>query len=163
MKLLLAIGALCITAGMSSGGSSTLVIDVRPEAYVNPASLDLTFNVNNPGQIIDSTPLQATGWVRALPAQRIRVTASAALFDPAGVSFAPQSLQWAGVLTRATGGAATGVCTSGSFLSGGPQDLITGWQESGIASCTLTFSLATASAWVKGSYHARIALAAAAQ
>jgi len=70
MKLLLAIGALCITAGMSSGGSSTLVIDVRPEAYVNPASLDLTFNVNNPGQIIDSTPLHVTGYQRILLIRR---------------------------------------------------------------------------------------------
>ena len=163
MRLLLGIVALCVAAGLSSGGSSTLTIQVQPEAYVNPASIDLTFNVIHPGEMIDNTSLQVYGWVRALPGQSIRLTASAALLDPSGAPVDPRWLHWAGALTRATGGAATSSCTNGSFSFSGPQDLVAGWKESGIAMCAITFSLATGSDWRDGSYHARVALAVRAQ
>jgi hypothetical protein len=66
-------------------------------------------------------------------------------------------------MASAKEGAAAAVCTGGSFGSGGPQQLIAGWTESGIATCTITFRLATDALWPPGTYSGRIEFSLLAQ
>ena len=136
--------------------NSALVIQINPEAHLDPSTIQLTFPVTNPGEVVTSQPVTVTAWVRALPGQQIHLTAQmSGLTGP--------SLQWQSASGRATGGGTTAVCASGDFSSGQTQQLIQGWTQSGIATCTLTFSLATQSTWQPGTYTGSVALNLSAQ
>jgi hypothetical protein len=145
------------------GQSSGLVVQVNPEAYVSPASIQLSFSVNNPGDTVSSQPAAITGWVRALPGQQIRLSALAgSLTGPAGPEPA-SAIGFAGTMTNATGGAKAASCATGSFSGSSAQPLVAGWGESGIATCTVTFTLSSDAAWPAGLYTARIALSVLSQ
>jgi hypothetical protein len=140
-----------------SSGGSALVIRINPEAHLNLSCAQLSFLVTNPGEIATSAPVTITAWVRALPNQQIRLTALPVnLAGPAG-AIPPGTIAWNGTMTSPpTGGATAAACTSGSFGAGGPQQLISGWTQSGIARCTVTFTLATDAAWPQGAYSGQV-------
>jgi hypothetical protein len=140
-----------------SSGGSALVIRINPEAHLSPASTRLSFLVPNPAEIAISTPVTITAWVRALPNRQIRLTAQAVnLTGPVG-AIPLGTIAWNGTMTSTpTGGAAAAACTSGSFGAGGPKKLISGWTRSGIAVCTVTFTLATDAAWPQGAYSGQV-------
>jgi len=145
------------------GQSSGLVVQVNPEAYVSPSSIPLSFSVNNPGDVVSSQPVSITGWVRALPGQQIRLSALAAsLTGPAGPEPA-SAIGFAGTMTNATGGAKAATCAAGGFSGASAQPLVAGWGQSGIATCSVTFTLASDTGWPAGAYTARIDLTAASQ
>ena len=149
------------------GQRSGLVVQVNPEAYVSPSSIQLSFSVSNPGDVVSLPPVEITGWVRALPGQTIRLSALAgSLTGPAGPEPA-SAIGFTGTMTRATGGAKAANCATGSFsgdFSGSTaQPLIAGWGQSGIATCSVTFALTSGSGWPAGVYTARIGLDVAAQ
>jgi len=141
---------LILSSGLAwagSGGSSGLVIQVKPEAWVDPPDIHLTFQVNQPGEVVDSAPLTVTGWVRALPGQPIRILASS-----------DRSVDWSSFRLSATGGAAAASCLSGGLDTGLTQDLVSNWTQSGIIRCSITFHLHSQNDWLPGTYNVRIAL-----
>jgi hypothetical protein len=138
--------------------NASLVIQVKPEAHLNPTAIPLTFTVANPGEVVVSQPVAVTAWVRALPGQQILLTAQlGTLAGPNGAAPASSlawvgALAWVGSMGRATGGGTTAACTSGDFSGGSVQSLISGWNQSGIATCNVSFSLSTDSTWTPGTY-----------
>jgi hypothetical protein len=55
--------------------NSGLVVQVNPEAHLNPSTAQLSFAVTNPGETVVSAPVTITAWVRSLPNQQIQLTA----------------------------------------------------------------------------------------
>ena len=138
--------------------STSLVIRIQPESHLSPSSIPLSFTVVRPGETIVSEPVEVTGWVRSLPGQSIQLTVQTALTGPAG-TVSGSRLSWTATQGRATGGGLTSTCTRGSFTGGAIQSLISGWSESGIATCNVSFALTTASDWPTGTYSGRAILA----
>lgn len=133
-------------------GASALVLRIEPEAHLSPSSAAFSFAVNEPGETVLSAPISITAWVRALPNQQIQLAAQGIrLTGPAGAVPA-SAVTWSGVMANATAGARAAACTSGSFGATSPWQLIAGWTQSGIATCTVTFSLETAASWARGAY-----------
>jgi hypothetical protein len=146
--------ALAVRAQSSRG--SALVVQVNPETHLNPSTTQLSFLVTNPGETVVSAPVTISAWVRALPNRQIRLTAQPVnLIGPAGAVPAG-AITWNGAMASATEGATAAVCTSGSFGAGGPQQMISGWTQSGIAQCQVTFTLTTDAAWPQGTYSGQI-------
>ena len=112
--------------------TTTLVVQVRPEAYVSPSHVSLAFPVAADGTTRSIT-IPVAAWVRALPGQRIRVLGRASGDVPDG------SLTWSGVRTAATGGGGEAACTGGTLAAS--QDLVSGWGRSGTLTCSVTFAL----------------------
>ena len=151
MKLIRWAMLFCGLIWADSGGSTGLLIEIKPEAYVNPSSLSVSFNVIHPGESVTSVPVSITGWVRALSGQRVRLIATSTL-----------PLQWNGTISQSTGGGASISCTSGNLLSSTAQDLVDGWNRSGVATCSIRFTLATGTDWLPGTYIARMVVRAVA-
>ena len=145
--LLLAAGA-----AIASAQNTGLVIQVNPEAHLNISSVPLVFTVSNPGETVVSQPVTITAWVRNLPGETIQLTAQVGTLDGPAGSKPVSAVSWSGSLARATGGASVASCTLGSFAAGSVQSLISGWTQSGIASCTVTFRLETDASWTPGTY-----------
>lgn len=125
-------------------GTTSLVLRVGPESRLDPQQVVLHFRVSADGSS-DVTTQAATvaAWVRALPGQRIRVTAQLAnLAGPDGLADV-SAVRWSGSALSATAGARQATCSSGVFGQG-LQDLVQGWQSSGILTCALQFELARA-------------------
>jgi len=133
--------------------SAAMVVRVDPEARIQPTQVTLNFRVAEDGTAdLASQSAQISAWVRALPNQRIRITATLDDFvGPAGAVPA-SSIWWSGTVTRASLGGREATLTSGSFGGGMEQDLIAGWQRSGTLACTVTFSLADRRALPPGTY-----------
>ncbi|MBZ5583106.1 MAG: hypothetical protein LAQ30_13065 [Acidobacteriia bacterium] len=123
-------------AGQQSA-STTLVVHVPPEAHLNPPAVSLRFRL--PADASQAVPFSA--WVRALPNQRIGVTAVLRdLSGPAG-AVPGSALRWRGSRSAATHGGAEAACAGGSFATGASQQLVSGWNRSGTLTCALVFSL----------------------
>lgn len=146
---------------LASAQSTGLVIKVNPEAHLDISTIPLSFTVNEPGEVVMSQPVTVTAWVRALPGQQIELTAAVDGLD-GPVSVPLTALTWSGAMGRATGGAVTANCTQGTFTEGASQSLISNWNQSGIATCTVSFSLKTDASWTAGTYsgHADLKLSA---
>jgi len=156
---------LTLTGAMAAvwAQSTSLVIQVVPEAHITPSSVPLSFNVRNSGEVVVSEPVPVIAWVRALPGQQIRLTAQiGSLTGPDGI-LPVSTVSWTGTTGRATGGGTAASCTSGSFTAGSAQPLISGWNQSGIVTCNLSFSLTTDPAWSTGSYSGQVTLQISAQ
>ena len=130
-----ALVAFCAFA-LGAGGSA-LVIQINPEARLTPSSIPLSFAVTNPGQLTLSQSVNITAWVRSLPGQQILVTAQPISVSGPSGPLPPSSISWNGLMSTATGGATTALCTSGAFSGGPAQPLIANWNQSGIATCNL--------------------------
>jgi len=135
-----------------SAQSTALVIQINPEAHLDPATIPLSFTVTTPGEVVANQPVTVTAWVRALPGRQIQLTSQiASLTGPDG-SHSVTALSWNGIMGRATGGATSASCTSGAVSGNSPQSLISAWNLSGIATCKVSFSLATDASWPAGTY-----------
>jgi len=164
-RVVLTGAALLIGAAVhaQSAGSSGLVVQVNPEAHLSPSAAALAFQVTNPGDTVASQPVTVTAWVRSLPNQQIQLTAQpVSLTGPSG-SVALSALHWNGSVMQATGGGTAAACTNGVFGNGPAAPLIASWTQSGIVTCSVTFSLATEDSWPAGSYKGQIGLSLFAQ
>jgi hypothetical protein len=160
--LIAAMAALWPAARVGAQRSATtiLVVRVAPEAHLNPSQVTLHFRVSTDGASdITAQTETVAAWVRALPGQRIRLTAGPAILTgPAGA--VPGSLiRWSGSAARATSGGQSATCTSGSFEGTAAQDLVAGWQRSGTLTCAVTFSLSDPRSWPPGAYAGVVDLA----
>jgi hypothetical protein len=139
--------------GAQRSGSTILAVHVAPEAHLNPSQVELRLMVSadGSGDIASQTEVIAT-WVRALPDQRIRLIGHMAnLSGPAG-AVPISAIRWSGSSLGAKSGAEAASCTGGSFASGDTQDLVAGWQHSGVLTCAVTFSLADPRSLPPGAY-----------
>jgi hypothetical protein len=140
--------------------SNTLVVRVAPEQHLSVSQVALQFRVSADG-VGDITNQVETlaAWVRALPGQRIRLTARIGnVSGPAG-PVAPSAVSWSGSRGLATGGGQEALCTSGAFESSAPQDLVAAWNRSGTLSCAVVFSLAAPRSLPPGVYRGTVDLA----
>jgi hypothetical protein len=156
----LMVSLLALTGSMvSSAAQNTgLMIQVNPEAHLDVTSVPFTFTVTNPGEVAVSQPVTVTAWVRNLPGQQIQLIAEAVTLAGANGNQAVSAIGWTGSMARATGGAAVAHCAGGDFANGSSQSLISGWNQSGIAACTLTFTLKTDASWAPGTYTGQVSL-----
>jgi hypothetical protein len=137
-----------------------LVLRVEPEARLDPPQVSLSFRVSADGlSDVTSQTASVAAWVRALPRQRIRVTARLASLNgpdgPAPVS----AVRWAGSTARAAAGGQAATCSSAAFRPDTTQDLVLGWQRSGILVCAVTFELAAPRSLSPGPYSGTVDLA----
>lgn len=133
--------------------NTNLVVRVEPEARLEPEQVALRFIVSADGKS-DITSQSATigAWVRSLPGRRIGLTMRLDRLDgPEGV-LADRPLRWTGSVLNASAGARQAKCSDGSFASASVQDLVQGWDTSGILSCGATFELAGARSLAPGVY-----------
>jgi len=142
-----------------NSGGSALQVEVKPEAHLYPSSAPLVFQVRVPGETAVSQAVPITAWVRSLAGEQIRLFAQAAfLTGPTGY-VDPAAIRWTGSMQRALGGAKAAACTNGAVAAGLPQLLITGFNDSGIAVCGVSFALVTTPDWPSGTYTGRVDLA----
>lgn len=155
---------LACSAGAQSSRTVSLVLQVNPEARLDPQWVALSFVVaGDGGSDGASQTASVAASVRALPGQRIRVTAVlASLTGPDGP--VPVSvLDWSGSANGATAGARAATCSSGTFKPGAIHDLVLGWQRSGAIACTVTFKLSAPETLAPGRYSGTVDLAVDAQ
>jgi len=160
--ILAGIAALCLAGGVPAQQRSTtaLVVQVVPEARLNLSRIALSFRVSADGMSdVTSTTQTVAAWVRALPGQPIRVTASAGALGGQSGSLPLSALRWSGSVAGATGGGQQAACTDGSFETGATQDLVAAWARSGTLTCTVTFSLADPRTLPPGLYTGWVSLA----
>ena len=139
--------------GAQRSGSTIVAVHVEPEAHLNPSQVALRLVVSADGSddIASQTAVIAM-WVRALPNQRIRLIGHLAnLSGPAG-AVPISAIRWSGSTLAAGSGAQAASCAGGSFASGDTQDLVAGWQRSGMLTCAVTFSLADPRSLPPGAY-----------
>jgi len=131
-----------VPRGAQRSGTTTLMLQVSPEARLEPQQIALNFRVSGDGASdVTSQTNNVSAMVRALPGQNIRVTARlVSLSGPSGAVPAGQ-LTWSGSRARAAAGGQSAGCSSGVFESGAAHDLVSGWQRSGTLACALTFAL----------------------
>lgn len=158
-----AMGVCALALWAQNPGGSALLVQVNPEAHLDPPAAQLSFQVTEPGELAASQPVTITAWVRALPNQQIRLTAQPAALNGPGGAVPLSAVLWNGAMLGATGGATAAACTSGDFSSGQPGQMIAGWNQSGIAKCTVTFRLQTETGWPEGLYTGRVELSLLAQ
>jgi hypothetical protein len=159
---LVALLLVCLVSlgGAQRTGMTTLVLRVSQEARLDPQQVALNFRVSADGTSdVTSQTTSVGAWVRALPGQQIRVTAQlVGLNGPDGPVPVTQ-VGWAGSPARATAGAQAATCSSGTFQPGATQDLVLGWQRSGILTCTVNFALAEPRNLPPGLYSGTVNLA----
>jgi len=163
-SLLSSVLLLCSAISAQRNGGTTLVVQVRPEAHLDPSQVMLSFRVSADGTADVTTQTAAiAAWVRALAGQQIHLRAIVAnLAGPDGPVAASQ-LSWSGSPAQATGGGQQAGCTSGSFSGGAARDLAANWQRSGTLTCAVTFSLASPRALTPGNYSGTVQLALVAE
>jgi hypothetical protein len=139
----LLLGCLISLGGAQRTGTTTLVLRVNPEARLDPQQVTLNFRVSADGASdVTSQTTSVAAWVRALPGQQIRVTAQLVSLNGPNGPVPITQVGWAGSSTRATAGAQAATCSSGTFQPGVTEDLVLGWQRSGILNCAVSFALA---------------------
>lgn len=141
-------------------GTSSLVVQVAPEARLAPQQVLLSFQISSDGTSNVTTASAAvTAWVRAAPGQAIRVRAS--LEDLAGPSgpVSASAVGWRGSAVSAAGGGRQAACSSGAFAPGAAQDLVLGWEAPGTLTCSVSFELNGVSGLRPGVYSGVVRLA----
>jgi len=141
--------AFCTVCGYGQRtATTTLLLQVRPEAYLLPSQIPLRFRVSADGASdVTAQTANITAWVRSLPGQPIRIVARPAAAFP---------FSWNGSATRSTQGAQSASCTSGTSDGTAPVELVSGWSRSGILTCAVTFTLTDARALAPGLYAANV-------
>jgi len=156
--LAVAVGGYAIALPAQNQSGSALEVQVNPEAHLDTPVVPLSFQLDNPGDTVSNQPVTITAWVRSLPGQQIQLAAQVAALTGHSGAVPASAIRWSGSMASATGGAVPAVCTAGDFSAGGLQQLISGWTQSGIAKCTVTFALATGVQWPAGSYTGEVNL-----
>jgi hypothetical protein len=146
--------------GAQRSGTTTLLLRVNQEVRLDPPQVALNFRVSaNGASDFTSQTTSVAALVRALPGQQIRVTAQLVSLNGPDGPVPVTQVGWAGSTTRATGGGQAATCSSGTFQPGATQDLVLGWQRSGILACTVNFSLAAPRDLSPGLYSGTVNLA----
>ncbi|MGA2113329.1 MAG: hypothetical protein ABSH56_01100 [Bryobacteraceae bacterium] len=131
------------TLAAQSTGSTSLLLQVGPEARLEPQQVALNFRVSVDGSSdLISQTVSVTAWVRALPGRRIRIAANLRSLTGPNGPVPVTEVAWAGSATRASAGAQAATCSSGTFQTGVAADLVEGWERSGVLNCTVSFALA---------------------
>ena len=148
-----------LPADAQRSASTSLIVQVRPEARVAPQQVPLQFRVTADGAAdVTFSTAEITAMVRSAPGQQIHVTARLdALNGPDG-PVPGAAVQWKGANDRATGGGQQATCSSGDFASGAAGDLVSGWQRSGSLTCTVAFQLADPRILTPGAYSGTVTL-----
>jgi len=125
--------------------TTSLVLHVNPEARLDPERVSLAFRVSADGNS-DVTTASAVVAARArrAPGQGIRVTARLVNLNA--------QVRWTGLVLNSAGGGQQASCSSGILTPGATQDVVTGWQRSGIVTCSLNFELVDARSLPAGVY-----------
>jgi hypothetical protein len=135
-------------------------LPVGPEARLDPRQITLNFRVSANGDTdVTSQVTNVLAWVRTLPVQQIRVTAQFVSFHGPGGPMPAVAVRWAGSKVRATAGGHVATCSSGTFEPGAIQDLVLGWQRSGILACAVKFELTAPRNLSPGPYSGTVNLA----
>jgi hypothetical protein len=139
-------------AAAAQNPNTALMVQVSPEAHVNPpqATLSFVISAGGAGDITTQT-VNLSAWVRAARGRSIRLTATQAGSLP---------LTWTGASTQATAGGLQAACSRGSFAGGSTQDLVANWQNSGTLQCLVRFSLADPGSLAPGTYTTTLTFAA---
>ena len=138
----LLLACLVSRSGAQRSGTTTLVLQVNQEARLDPQQVALNFRVSADGASdVTSQTASVAAWVRALPGQQIRVLAQLVTLTGPDGPVPVTEVGWAGSTTRATAGGQAATCSSGTFQPGATQDLVLGWQQSGILTCAVDFAL----------------------
>lgn len=158
----LLLACLVSLSGAQRSGTTALVVHVNQEARLDPPQVALNFRVSADGASdVTSQTATVAAAVRALPGQQIRVTAQlVTLTGPDGPVPVTQ-VGWVGSTTRATAGGQAATCSSGTFQPGATQDLVLGWQRSGVLTCAVDFALAAPRNLPPGLYSGTVNLALA--
>jgi len=135
--------ALLTAGGYSQHTTTTMLVQVTPEAYLVPKRIPLHFQVLADGSSVTAQTESITAWVRTLPGKAVRITAR---------PITGLALSWSGTVMRATQGAKAASCTSGMFEAATPGELVSGWSQSGVLTCAVTFTLAEAKTLPVGIY-----------
>jgi hypothetical protein len=144
--------AFFVVAGAVQNPTTTLVVQVAPEAHVNPPQTTLSFVVSPDGAgDITTKTVALSAWVRALRGQPIRLTATQIGSIP---------VTWKGTAIQSTAGGRQAACTSGSFAGSSTQDLSSNWQTSGTLQCQVSFSLSDPRRLLPGTYTTTLVFAA---
>jgi hypothetical protein len=156
--IVLAIGIALWPNGSAVGqraGSTRLVLTVVPEFRLDPSRLLVQFTVspNGVGDIA-SQPAAVSAWARSLPGRQIHLTAHVGVVTGPSGPAPDAAIEWKGSALRSTAGGRAATCTSGSFSAGTTQELVAGWQESGILACAIAFRLANPHELAPGTYTA---------
>ncbi|MGO9255351.1 MAG: hypothetical protein ACLQU1_03480 [Bryobacteraceae bacterium] len=147
-------------AGAQLSGTTSLVLQVNPEARLDPQQVAVNFRVSAGGASdVTRQTTSVAAWVRALPGQQIRVTARLVSLNGPDGAASVMAVRWAGSTTRATAGGQAATCSSGTFEPGATHDLVLGWQRSGILTCAVNFELAAAQNLPPGLYSGIVDLA----
>ena len=156
----LLLGCLLSLGGAQHSGTTTLVLRVNQEARLDPPQVALNFRVSADGasDVTSQTAIVAA-LVRALPGQQIRVTAQLVSLNGPDGQVPVTQVGWAGSATRAIAGGQAATCSSGTFQPGATQDLVLGWQRSGILTCAVNFALAAPRNLSPGLYSGTVNLA----
>lgn len=162
--LLSAVPLLSSATSAQRNAGTTLVVRVSPEAHLSPSQVALSFRVSTDGTSDVTTQTAAVAaWVRALPGQRIRLTANLAnLTGPDGAVAASQ-LNWNGSAVQAASGGQQASCTSEIFTDTAAQDPAANWQRSGTLTCAVAFSLVNPRGLTPGIYNGTVQIALVAQ
>lgn len=158
--VLFVIPAVRMTAQRS--GSTSLVLRVAPESRLDPRQVTLHFRRSGDGSsdvVTQSATVVAS--VRALPGQRIRVTASLPNLQGPDGAVPAGNVRWTSSSSTAAGGGRQAACIGGTFSSAFPQDLVQGWGSPGILTCVLNFELG--GGLPPGSYFGIVTLAISAE
>lgn len=160
--ILAGLAVICLAAVVVAQrtASTTLVVRVTPEQHLSVSQVALQFRVAADGVgDITNQPATVEAWVRAVPGQRIRLTATIRNVSGPEGPVPPSAIRWSGWPARATGGGQQASCTSGAFESLAPLDLVAGWNRSGTLSCAVVFSLAAPRGLLPGVYGGTVDLA----
>ena len=156
----LLLACLVSRSGAQRSGTTTLVVQVNQEARLDPQQVALNFRVSADGASdVTTQTASVAASVRAVPGQRIRVTASLASLNGPDGPVPVTQVGWAGSTIHATAGGQAAACSSGTFQPGAAQDLVTGWQQSGILTCAVSFELAAPRSLAPGLYSGTVNLA----
>ena len=152
--------AFVVVLGGVQSGTTRLAVQVNPEARLDPRQITLNFRVSANGDTdVTSQVTNVLAWVRTLPVQQIRVTAQFVSFQGPGGPMPAVAVRWAGSKVRATAGGNVATCSSGTFEPGAIQDLVLGWQRSGILACAVKFELTAPRNLSPGPYSGTVNLA----
>jgi hypothetical protein len=159
----IAVGGLFLWANLAGlaqhSASTSLTVQVRPEARIEPSQMRLSFRISPDGTsdiLVSAASLSAV--VRALPGQQIRVTARLTSLDGPDGPVAASGVRWRGAIAQAAGGGQQATCASGSFAPGAAGDLVSGWQTSGSIACAVSFELADPRTLSPGVYSGNVSL-----
>ena len=123
-------------------GTTRLVLQVQPEARIDPQQVPLNFRVSADGAS-DVTAASAiiVARVRNLPGQPIRVTAQLVSLEGPSGPVPLTAVRWTGSPGIATGGGRQAICSRGTFSPGAPRDFVQNWQTPGTLTCSMHFEL----------------------